>query len=76
VVKSLDSFDFLAIPSLNRALALELAPCEFLQHRESVLLLGNSGTGRTHLAVALGLSTCQRSPRVRFTTAAALVHEQ
>jgi DNA replication protein DnaC len=75
VVKSLDSFHFLAIPSLNKALVLELARCEFLERRENVLLLGNSGTGKTHLALALGLVACQRGYRVRFTTAAALVHE-
>jgi DNA replication protein DnaC len=75
VVKSLDSFEFLAIPSLNKALVLELARCEFLQRRENVLLLGNSGTGKTHLALALGLAACQRGHRVRFTTTAALVHE-
>jgi DNA replication protein DnaC len=75
VVKSLDSFHFLAIPSLNKALVLELARCEFLLRRENVLLLGNSGTGKTHLALALGLVACQRGHRVRFTTAAALVHE-
>ena len=75
VVKSLDSFHFLAIPSLNKALVLELARCEFLSRRENVLLLGNSGTGKTHLALALGLVACQRGHRVRFTTAAALVHE-
>ena len=74
VVKSLDTFEFLSIPSVNKALVLELARCEFLQHRENVLL-GNSGTGKTHLALALGLAACQRGHRVRFTTAAALVHE-
>jgi DNA replication protein DnaC len=75
VVKSLDTFEFPAIPSLNRALVLELARSEFLLRRENVLLLGNSGTGKTHLALALGLSACQRGHRVRFPTAAALVHE-
>jgi DNA replication protein DnaC len=55
------------------SLVLELARCEFLQRRENGLLLGNSGTGKTHLA--LGLSACLRCHRVRFTTAAALVHE-
>jgi DNA replication protein DnaC len=75
VVKSLDSFEFHAIPSLNKALVLELARSEFLLRRENVLLLGNSGTGKTHLALALGLSACQRGHRVRFTTAAAMVHE-
>ena len=56
VVKSLDSFDFLAIPSLNKAMVLELVRSEFLLRRENVLLLGNSGTGKTHVALALGLA--------------------
>jgi len=75
VVKSLDSFEFLAIASLNKALVLELARCEFLSRKENLLLLGNSGTGKTHIALALGLCACQRGHRVRFTTAAALVGE-
>ena len=75
VVKSLDSFDFLAIPSLNKTMVLELARGEFLGRRENVLLLGNCGTGKTHIALALGLAACQRGHRVRFTTAAALVNE-
>jgi DNA replication protein DnaC len=75
VVKSLDTFEFMAIPTVNKALVLELARCEFLLRRENVLLLGNSGTGKTHLALALGLAACQKGHRVRFTTAAAMVHE-
>jgi len=75
VLKSLDSFDFLAIPSLNKAMVLELARSEFIVRRENALLLGNSGTGKTHIALALGLAACQKGYRVRFTTAAAMVHE-
>jgi DNA replication protein DnaC len=75
VVKSMDSFDFLSIPSVNKTLVLELARCEFLARNENVLLLGNSGTGKTHIALALGLTACQRGHRVRFTTTAALVSE-
>lgn len=75
VTKSLDSFDFLALPSLNKRLVLELARCQFIDHRENVLALGNSGTGKTHIALALGLAACQKGYRVRFTTAASLVHE-
>jgi DNA replication protein DnaC len=75
VVKSLDSFDFLALPSLNKALVLELARCEFIDRKENVLALGNSGTGKTHIALGLGLVACQKGYRVRFTTAASLVHE-
>ncbi len=75
VVKSLDTFEFMALPTVNKALVLELARCEFLLRRENVLLLGNSGTGKTHLALALGLAADQKGHRVRFTTAAAMVHE-
>jgi DNA replication protein DnaC len=75
VVKGLETFEFMAIASVNKALVLELARCEFLLRRENVLLLGNSGTGKTHLALALGLAACQRGHRVRFTTASAMVHE-
>ncbi len=74
-VKSLDTFDFLAIPSLNKALVLDLARCEFIERKENILALGNSGTGKTHIALALGLAACQKGFRVRFTTAASLVHE-
>jgi DNA replication protein DnaC len=76
VVKTMDSFDFLAIPSVNKTLVLELARSEFLARRENVLLLGNSGTGKTHIALALGLAACQRGHRVRFTTTAALVIDE
>ena len=75
VTKSLDTYDFLAIPSLNKKLVVELARCEWIGRRENVLALGNSGTGKTHIGLALGLAACQRGFRVRFTTAAALVHE-
>ena len=47
----------------------------FIDRKENVLALGNSGTGKTHIALALGLAACQKGYRVRFTTAAALVHE-
>jgi DNA replication protein DnaC len=74
-VKSLDSFDFAAIPSLNKLLVLELARCEYVERRENVIALGNSGTGKTHVALGLGLAACQKGLSVGFTTAAALVHE-
>jgi DNA replication protein DnaC len=74
-VKSLDSFDFPAIPSLNKALVLELARGGYVERRENVIALGNSGTGKTHIALGLGLAACQRGLSVGFTTAAALVHE-
>jgi DNA replication protein DnaC len=74
-VKSLDTFDFTALPSLNKMLVLELARGEFILRRENVIALGNSGTGKTHVALALGLAACQKGFTVAFTTAAALVHQ-
>ena len=74
-VKSLDSFDFKAIPSLNKMLVVELARCEYAERRENIIALGNSGTGKTHIALGLGLAACQKGLSVGFTTAAALVHE-
>ena len=74
-VKSLDSFNFTAIPSVNKALVLELARCEYITRRDNVIALGNSGTGKTHIALGLGLAACQKGLSVGFTTAAALVHE-
>ena len=74
-VKSLDSFDFKAMPSLNKMMVLELARCEYIERRENVIALGNSGTGKTHIALGLGLAACQKGLTVGFITAAALVHE-
>ena len=74
-VKSLDSFDFAAIPKLNKMQVLELARCEWIERRENVIALGPSGTGKTHVALGLGLAACQKGMSVGFTTAAALVSE-
>ena len=74
-VKSLDSFDFTAIASLNKTLVLELARSEYVIRRENIIALGNSGTGKTHVVLGLGLAACQKGLSVGFYTAAALVHE-
>ena len=73
--KSLDSFDFAAIPKLGKAKVLELARCEWIDRRENVIALGPSGTGKTHIAIALGLAACQKGLTVGFTTASALVSQ-
>ena len=74
-VKGLDSFEFGAIPSLNKMLVLELSRSEYILRRENVIALGNSGTGKSHIALALGLAACQRGMAVGFATAAGLVHQ-
>lgn len=75
VTKSLDTFDFAAIPGLNKSLVLELMRGEWIDKRENIIALGPSGVGKTHIALALGLAACQKGMSVLFTTAAALVHE-
>ena len=74
-VKSLDSFDFTAIPKLNKMQVLELARCEWIERRQNIIALGPSGTGKTHISLGLGLAACQKGLSVGFTTAAALVSE-
>lgn len=74
-IKSLETFDFDAIPALNRKLVVDLARCEFIDSRENIIALGPSGVGKTHIAIGLGLAACQRGFKTRFTTAAAIVHE-
>ena len=73
VSKSLDSFDFAARPSVNRALVAELARCEFIDRRENVLFVGNPGTGKTHLGIALAAAACAKGYRVRFHRVTELV---
>ena len=74
-VKGLESFDFAAVPSLNKLLVLELARCQYVADRENVIAVGNSGTGKTHVALSLGLAACQRGHSTLFVTAHALVHQ-
>jgi DNA replication protein DnaC len=73
VIKTLDTFDFGAQPSINQELVRELLRGEYIHNRENVLFIGNSGTGKTHLATALAFAACQQGRKVRFFTATALV---
>ena len=74
-LKSLDSFNFTVIPSLNKAQVMELARCEYVDRKENVILLGNSGTGKSHIATGLGLAACQKGLPVLFTTTTSLSNE-
>jgi DNA replication protein DnaC len=65
-VKTLEGFDFAAAAKLNKPLVLELLRGEYLERRENLLLVGGPGTGKTHLATALGVEACGRGKRVRF----------
>ena len=73
VLKTLENFDFKVQASINETMVRELAACEYIASRENVLMNGNSGTGKSHLATALGFAACAQGKRVRFWSATALV---
>jgi DNA replication protein DnaC len=73
IIKTLDTFDFAAQPGINRKLILELINGEYMQHKENILLIGNPGTGKTHISTALGHAACSQGKRVRFFTVTGLV---
>jgi DNA replication protein DnaC len=64
--KTLDEFDFQARPSVNKPLVLQLIQGDYLEQRENILLVGPSGTGKSHLATSLGIAACGHGKRVRF----------
>ncbi len=72
-LKTIDEFDFAAQSSINEALVRELLCGEFIDRRENVLLMGSSGTGKTHLATALALAACHEGRQVRFFSVTSLV---
>ena len=74
VLKDLDTYDFSAMPSVPKAKVVELARGEWIEQKFNLCLLGNAGTGKTHLAIALCQAACRAGKRVRFFTAAALVN--
>lgn len=75
VIKTLENFNFKEVPSLNKPKLLKLMQCEYIQKRENVILIGNSGVGKTHIATALGYEACRRGLKVKFYTVAGLINE-
>lgn len=75
VIKTLENFDFKAIPSLNKPKILKLMQGEYIKKKENIILVGNSGVGKTHIATALGYEACRQGLRVKFYTAAGLINE-
>jgi len=72
--KDFESYDFTAMASLNKQKILELSRCEWIDKKENCCLVGSPGTGKTHIAIALGLAACREGRKVRFFTAASLVN--
>jgi DNA replication protein DnaC len=64
-IKTLETFDFAARPSVNKVLVAELMRCEYIEAKENILLVGNPGTGKSHLATALAAQACAKGYRVR-----------
>ncbi len=75
IIKPLETFDLRAVPELDIRLFRELITCEFITEHRNVILMGSSGTGKTHMATALGLEACKNNYRVRFVTCYGLVNE-
>ena len=74
-IKTLDQYDFSLMPQLNRPLIVELAQGGYIHKKENCLLVGEIGTGKTHVATALGVAACRQGYRVRFCTAAGLTND-
>ena len=72
-IKTLENFDFTARPSVNKMLICELARCEWIDKRENVIMIGNPGTGKSHLATALAVAACTKGYKVRFYRTTELV---
>jgi DNA replication protein DnaC len=74
-MKTLEEFDFAQAPRIPAARIRELAEGGYIDRSEPVVLIGECGTGKSHLATGLCVAACRQKRRVRFTTAAALVNE-
>jgi DNA replication protein DnaC len=74
-IKELADFDFSCVPSLNKQKVIELAQGAYMTKAEPIIMIGNHGLGKTHLAVSIALAACRQGRRVRFYNAAALVNE-
>src|SRR5512135_1033890 len=74
-IKRLDEFDLTALPSLAPGILAHLAGGSWIEAGEPVVLLGDSGTGKSHLLIGLGIAAAEAGRRVRYVTTAALVNE-
>jgi len=74
-VKTLEEFDFQCAPHIPAALLRSLGEGGYLARKEPIIFLGETGTGKTHLATGLAVAACRQRKRVRFTTAAEMVTE-
>ena len=73
-IKTLDTYEFTAMPDLNKPKVISLTDGEYIQKKNNVFFIGNTGTGKSHLAVSLGMIACNQGYRVKFIAAADLVN--
>lgn len=74
ILKTLDSFNFSTIPSLDKQRVLQLAQGGYIEEKENLILVGDAGTGKTHIATSLGISACRQGKKVAFYTAPGLIN--
>jgi len=75
LLKTMEGFDFGIVPDLDIRMIRDLSGCDYIKERRNIIFLGRSGTGKTHLATALGVDACRNNYRTRFVSCYALVNE-
>jgi DNA replication protein DnaC len=75
LIKTIEGFDFCAVPELNKQLIGQLCTGEYIKEHKNIIFLGKSGTGKTHLSTALGVEACRQGIRTKFTSACGLSNE-
>lgn len=74
-IKTMDELDYSRFEHLNESFLKELASCDFVDRKQNIVMIGNPGTGKTHLSIALGVKACMQGLNVKFYTAANLSNE-
>ena len=74
-LKTLDAFDMARLENVSKSTIQQLASCDFIKQRQNIVMIGNPGSGKTHLSIALGMNACEAGYRVKFYTAVNLAAE-
>ena len=74
-IKTMDELDFSRFEHMDETFLKELASCDFVIKKQNIVMIGNPGTGKTHLSIALGMKACMQGMNVKFYTAANLSNE-
>ena len=74
-LKTLDEFDMTRLENVSESTVRQLASCDFIKQRQNIVMIGNPGSGKTHLSIALGMNACEAGYRVKFYTAVNLAAE-